>query len=266
MAKESYTVHAIVLRKTKLGESDLIVTLLSEDGSQIRAVARGARKPTSSFASRLEVCSVCKVLCVRGRSLDIVKEVRIIAGHNAIRADFDRMMLANCIMEMLSRITQVALELPALFAVTIAALNALDEANRESAYALTFAHMLKVFAFVGVKPEFMRCVLCERNLMPQNGIDKRTYFSFKEGGVLCLDCAASRETEALAAGLIGWFDVLLYSSFAQIVSFGFPRDAHYKAFDFCRRWTQAHLGFTIKSIGVLMSLPGLAYANEQASL
>lgn len=55
MAADTYSLQALVLRKTKLGETDLIVTLLAQDGRQVRAVAKGARKPNSSFASRLEI-------------------------------------------------------------------------------------------------------------------------------------------------------------------------------------------------------------------
>lgn len=54
MAQPTYSLRALVLRRTKLGESDLILTLLSEDGSQKRAVAKGARRPKSSFAARTE--------------------------------------------------------------------------------------------------------------------------------------------------------------------------------------------------------------------
>ena len=59
MAADTYSLQALVLRKTKLGETDLIVTLLAQDGRQVRAVAKGARKPNSSFASRLEIFSAC---------------------------------------------------------------------------------------------------------------------------------------------------------------------------------------------------------------
>ena len=65
MAARTYTARAIVLRKTKLGESDLVVTLLAEDGSQVRAVAKGARKPSSPFAARLELYSVGRRCCAR---------------------------------------------------------------------------------------------------------------------------------------------------------------------------------------------------------
>ena len=78
MASPTKTITALVLRRTKLGETDVIVTLLAEDGSQVKAVAKGARKPTSSFASRLELYSVAKILVAEGKNLDIVKEVRLL--------------------------------------------------------------------------------------------------------------------------------------------------------------------------------------------
>ena len=81
MASPTKTITALVLRRTKLGETDVIVTLLAEDGSQVKAVAKGARKPTSSFASRLELYSVAKILVAEGKNLDIVKEVRLLEGN-----------------------------------------------------------------------------------------------------------------------------------------------------------------------------------------
>ena len=77
MGERTRNDRVVVLRKTKLGESDLILTLLSSDGSQIRAVAKGARKPKSPFSTRLELHAVSDVLIAQGRSLDIVKEARL---------------------------------------------------------------------------------------------------------------------------------------------------------------------------------------------
>ena len=85
MAADTYSLQALVLRKTKLGETDLIVTLLAQDGRQVRAVAKGARKPNSSFASRLEIFSEVDLLLVCGKSLDIVKEAKLLNAHIGVR-------------------------------------------------------------------------------------------------------------------------------------------------------------------------------------
>ena len=107
MAQSTYNARVLVLRKTKLGESDLILSLLAQDGSQIRAVAKGARKPTSQFSSRLELYSQADVLLAQGRSLDIVKEARLVAGNAALRESMELAACAAPIVELLDRITQL---------------------------------------------------------------------------------------------------------------------------------------------------------------
>ena len=89
MASPTYTTRALVLRKTKLGETDLVVTLLAQDGSQVRAVAKGARKPANVFSARLELYSVVDVLCSKGRSLDVVSEARLVASNERVRLDLE---------------------------------------------------------------------------------------------------------------------------------------------------------------------------------
>ena len=73
----TYRCRAIVLDKTKLGESDLILTLLADDGRQVRAVAKGARKPGSKLAARCELCCEVDLLLAHGRNLDIVSQAAL---------------------------------------------------------------------------------------------------------------------------------------------------------------------------------------------
>jgi DNA repair protein RecO (recombination protein O) len=49
-----YTADALVLRTYKLGEADRIVVFLTRDRGKKRGVARGARRPRSSFTGALE--------------------------------------------------------------------------------------------------------------------------------------------------------------------------------------------------------------------
>ena len=52
---KSYRDEAIVLRTHKLGEADRIITLLTAEHGQVRAVAKGVRKTTSKFGARVEI-------------------------------------------------------------------------------------------------------------------------------------------------------------------------------------------------------------------
>lgn len=73
----TYPVVATVIGRVKLGEADLILTLLSSDGSLVRAVAKGARKPTGKLAGRTQLFSEGKYLIAKGRTLDVVCEASL---------------------------------------------------------------------------------------------------------------------------------------------------------------------------------------------
>ena len=69
-----YRDSAVVLRVTKLGEADRIVTLLTRRTGRVRAVAKGVRRTRSKFGGRLEPFSHVDVQLYAGRNLDIVTQ------------------------------------------------------------------------------------------------------------------------------------------------------------------------------------------------
>ena len=61
-----YRDEGVVLRTTKLGEADRIVTLLTRSHGKIRAVAKGVRRVKSRFGGRLEPFMRVDVLIATG--------------------------------------------------------------------------------------------------------------------------------------------------------------------------------------------------------
>ncbi len=61
-----YRDHGVVLRTIKLGESDQIITLITEGRGKVRAVAKGVRKTKSRFGGRLEPMTSRGASDVRG--------------------------------------------------------------------------------------------------------------------------------------------------------------------------------------------------------
>ena len=84
-----YSDVGIVLRTHKLGEADRIVTLITQDSGKVRAVAKGVRKTSSRFGSRLEPMSHVQVQLYRGRELDIVNQVELIEISTQTRAHLE---------------------------------------------------------------------------------------------------------------------------------------------------------------------------------
>ena len=248
MAQSTYNARVLVLRKTKLGESDLILSLLAQDGSQIRAVAKGARKPTSQFSSRLELYSQADVLLAQGRSLDIVKEARLVTGNAALRESIELSACAAPIVELLDRITQLGLEVPKLFPLTQTALDVLASADSAHGPAICAAWLLKAFAFLGIRPSLDRCCVCGEPLACEVGSSahRTIAFSCSEGGVVCDACRVSDVA-------LSWASALLGMRFSDIASIQVDQSCVFDALRLCQTWAQVHASIRLKSLNFLFT-------------
>ena len=251
MPERTRSDRVAVLRKTKLGESDLILTLLASDGSQVRAVAEGARKPQSAFSARLELYAVADVLLAQGRSLSIVKEARLVAGHQGIHGAMERAAAAAPVAELLWRVTQDGLPVPRLFDLTCAAFDEIERAPVEAAPRMAAAALLKVLAFCGFRPSLARCVSCGAPVDAREG--EPTALSVEEGGVVCAACRPHVETVTVDGATVRWAQALLGSTFERIRGFDQDQSAAFSVLMLVQQWARAHIGCSLKSLGFLFS-------------
>ncbi len=254
MASKTYQLRALVLRRTKLGETDVICTLLAQDGSQVRAVAKGARKPNSSFASRLEVYSVCDLLLSEGKSLDIVKEARLVQGNAHLRSDISLMEAAAPMVELLDKASQDGLQDERLFPMACSALAHLNGQGSAPAVALTAAELLKTLAVLGFRPRFDLCVGCGKP-MPAQKLPANVAFSLVEGGLVCQNCASASETIWVTGAMAAWAQAFLFSTFEEICSFDIGENECFEVLRFLQMWMRQHLGTRLKSLEFLISNP-----------
>src|SRR5512136_3128624 len=68
----TYQTEAVIIKKTKLGEADRVLTLCTPDLGKIQAVAKGVRRPRSKLAGHLELLTHSLVSLARGRNLDTI--------------------------------------------------------------------------------------------------------------------------------------------------------------------------------------------------
>lgn len=239
----SYPLTALVLRKTKLGESDLIVSLLAEDGSHVRAVAKGARKPGSKLAARVEPYVSLDLLLYTGRSLEIVQEARIAKPRAGLRSDFDRSAAAAVVVDLLNTIAVEGQAEPRLFGLADATLDAMDMAPVESLPRLVTGFVLKALAMHGYRPELSECTVCGRDAQAS------VIFSLAAGGVLC-DACESTDSSALRvrAEALRWLEVLMRSTMAEIVAADMPPAATSDCFDIARAFVTHHVPARLKAL------------------
>ncbi len=174
-----YRDQGVVLRTIKLGETDRIVTILTQGHGKIRAVAKGVRKPGSRFGARLEPTSHVALQVYRGRELDIVTQTETIDSNRAFREHYGCLTHAVSMLEATDQVAQEREANPALYRMLVGALRTLAEHPNPLVSAAFF---WKLLSLEGFHPLLDMCARCGDDAGPF------TAFDLDEGGVLCEAC------------------------------------------------------------------------------
>jgi len=246
----AYPVRALVLRKTKLGESDTIVTLLAEDGRQVRAVAKGARKTMSRLGVRLEPFVVADLLLHTGRNLDIVAEARTVQSHEALRADFDRVAAGSVIADVADKLAVEGQAEERLFALCLASLDAIELAPPEALDALVAAFLVKAISMHGLRPQLSSCAACAGALAPG------ARFSAAQGGAVCPDCGQlDPSAPPLSPEARDLLAALLQARLADVPALAPPPDVVAEALRLLRAFITYHVPARLKALEFFLSQP-----------
>ena len=235
-----------------MGESDLALTLLGENRSKLRCIAKGARKPTSTFSSRLELYSVVDIMCARGKNLDIIKEARLAEPHAALRTDIARNACAAPVAELLDAVSHEDLETPRLFPMAVSALDHIAELDQPKALAICSAQLLKTLSVIGFRPSLDRCVHCGNPIDLQSS-EATLSISDIDGGALCDDCLVWGETRRMDRLVAAWANALINMTFDQIALTAIDTGVCFEILSFAHQWTRVHVGRSLKSMNFLLT-------------
>ena len=211
----AYSAEGIVLRRTKLGETDLIVTLLCSTNQQVRAVAKGARKPGSRLAGVVNLGNEVSLLLHRGRSLDVITEGRLTTSRASLACEVERCVMAEVVLDCAAELTAEGECDGRLLPLTGVALDALERASLARLALVGGAYAFKAAAMQGFRPELAHCVGCGD---PVDRSRERILFAVGEGGVVCDDCANEVSGTYVAGALLGWVQRLLSLRFGEILA------------------------------------------------
>ncbi|MBF4163406.1 DNA repair protein RecO [Nocardioides acrostichi] len=204
-----YRDEAIVLRTHKLGEADRIITLLTRQHGRVRAVARGVRRTTSRWGSRLEPFTHVDLQLAEGRSLDTITQAETITPFaNGVGHDYERYTAGTAMLEAAERLAVEERE-PATqqFLLLVGGLRAMCRGVHGPTGVLD-SYLLRSLAVAGYAPSFEACAHC--------GLaGPHRWFNVAMGGALCSTCrlpgSASPAPETLVllgALLAGDWDVV----------------------------------------------------------
>ena len=119
---------AILLRRTRLSDTSWIVTWLTQAHGRVKTAAKGARRPRSPFAGKLDLFFLDDISYSPSRRSDLhaLREAVLIQPFSGLRAEFLRTELAAYFVELIELVTEAEHPVPELFDLLLRALGYLD--------------------------------------------------------------------------------------------------------------------------------------------
>ncbi len=143
----------LILRTRPLTETSLIVHWLTADLGRIATVAKGARRPKSPFAGKLDIFYLADFSFSRSRRSDLhnLREAQLRETHSAIREDLHKLQQAAYAAAIIEQATETETPLPEIFALIRTFLGALCQHKPQPQNV--FALELKLLRELGLEPD-----------------------------------------------------------------------------------------------------------------
>jgi DNA repair protein RecO (recombination protein O) len=167
-----------------VGEADRLLTLYTPDRGKLRAVAKGARKPTSRKSGHVELFNHASLLIAVGRDLDIITQADTLDAFLALRSDLDRLSYAYYFAELVDRFTEPGEEQYTVFDLILRGFHWLETTDQLARTARHFE--LRLLDALGYRPQLYQCVNCGEELVPEEN-----HFTAEGGGMLNSRCRDS---------------------------------------------------------------------------
>ena len=185
----SLVTPAIVLRAHPYGESDRIVSFLTEKHGKITGIAKGAKRSRKRFVNSLEPFSLVD-LRFQDRphsNLVFIVAADLLLGFNNLISSLERIAFASYMVEITDGLIGDRDDNALVFHHLKSGLSFLAEQGTSLLFLTSFE--LKLLRLTGYQPVLVGCKSCGKER--ESGLTVQWHFNPTEGGILCERCCRS---------------------------------------------------------------------------
>jgi DNA repair protein RecO (recombination protein O) len=189
-SRPSLRTRALLLRRTELGESDLVLALFTESLGRISALARGARKSQKRFGGALEPFHTIALDAEEPGSgeLFLLRDASIDTMRLALTANLARMDAAGRALSWVRTAAPPRTAEPAVWRAIIALLDDFESATTADPRLALAERGLQLLSAFGWGLDLERCVRCGRPCEP----GRAAMIDAERGGLICRSCGGAR--------------------------------------------------------------------------
>jgi DNA repair protein RecO (recombination protein O) len=186
---------AIILRTRSYGESDKIVTLLTEDAGKITGIAKGAKNSRRRFANCLDPFTRVRVhyRARPGASLVFLESCDLIEPSGSL-AQPNKFAYGSYLVELVDLLTAEGQPVRELYHLLADGLEALRNGPATGSFLRVFE--LQLLRHSGYGPELQQCGRCGRKL----GSAEAVFFDPPRGSIVCDACGSGAEAAVPVTG------------------------------------------------------------------
>lgn len=215
-----FKTNGLIIKQQSIGESDRLVTVLTDSFGVIRAFVRRAKniKSPKCASTGLLCYSQLSVFENKGTySIDEAKSVQMFIG---LRNDVKAMSLAQYFCELCAHLCPKEQDATDFLRLILNALHLLSN-NKKDPLLIKACVEMRLLSLCGYMPDLVMCHSCGEYKTPQ------MVFNAKNGKLLCFDCAQRENARGIVAplGVITALRHTIYADSDKLFSFSLPTDS-----------------------------------------
>ena len=236
----------IVIRETKTGESDRILTVLTRSEGLISASAKHSLRLKNKLASATGLLVHSDFVLFKGKTMYVIDEAESKQMFFELRDGIDTLSLGLYMAELTGAIAQEGAQAGEYLDFLCEGLQLLCTRTLP-AKQIKAVYELRLMSMAGYMPDFVACAHCGRY---EGGA---FYFDLQEGNILCADCALKQEVEPnMLPAALSAIRFILFSPADKIYKFSLGKQSLDHLSALCGLFTQYHLDKPLKSYDFLM--------------
>ncbi|MBF0119463.1 MAG: DNA repair protein RecO [Desulfobacterales bacterium] len=252
----NFSTPAILIRRIGIGDSDLIVKLITLNKGKISVVAKSAKKSVKRFAGVLELFSALNIVYTissRSTGIPILKEASVDKPFFKIRGDFKKTAYASYWSELINEWIEEGEEKQGdVYSLLLYVLEELDRGIIPTE-SLSIFFQMRFMLIAGFGPNLRCCSFCKTEI---DDIQKnRILFSIVKGGIVCEKCRPiSFEHIYLSKGTIKQLQWVENKDIKKAIRVRFTDSARQEGLRFLEMFVPYYIGKDIKSLKFLKEI------------
>ena len=238
----------IVIREQPTGETDKLLTILTQKNGVIRAFANGARNPKNKNAA------ASSLLCFAHFSLEksqkgvySVRESTAKEVFFSLRNDLVRLSLAQYFAEIAFELSPREEDAAEALKLLLNAVYLVSQGKRDLRL-IKAATELRFCCLAGFMPQLVACAFCGAYE------SEEMKFSVSTGRLFCEDCAPHEEVTPLPLSVVCAMRHICFSESDRVFSFRLTQSASKKLAEICEQYLRSVTGRYYKTLDFYKSM------------